>query len=102
MDDQTRLTDLAREKAQALGIRLRPSATRSGGATGPSSNIAPAGDELIGKVKARVIARLGTTAYNAILDQVIPQVLAQIDTGSVRSTSAGASAEKPGSGGGGN
>ena len=34
--------------------------------------------DLVAQVKSAVIARLGTTAHNDLLDQVIPQVLARL------------------------
>ena len=83
VDDDVVLTDLAREKAIALGLQLKPVEGRAAApAAAPVSTITtPPGlsnAELIAKVKARVMARLGTTEYNAVLDQVIPQVIAQL------------------------
>jgi hypothetical protein len=47
---------------------------------GPGKATSSAVDhDLVEQVKVGVIARLGTTAYNGLLDQVIPQVLAQLD-----------------------
>lgn len=104
VDDDVVLTDLAREKAIALGLKMKLVEKRSGQpsglprlavapqmqlppavvgpATSPSS--APAGPaatseaEVIAQVKSAVIARLGTNAHNDLLDQVIPQVLARL------------------------
>lgn len=81
VDDAVILTDLAREKATALGLKLKP---RSNQPTAPVSVASaaplppPAPKDLVATVKARVIARLGTTEYNALLDQVIPQILARL------------------------
>ncbi len=43
-------------------------------------------NNLVARVKAGVVAKLGTTAYNDLLDQVIPQVLAQVVSNSQSST----------------
>jgi hypothetical protein len=99
-DDDVVLTDIARETATALGLQLKPASRhhrqterilRNLGAqlgssptadpqTGPDkATSSPVDHELVEQVKVGVIARLGTTAYNGLLDQVIPQVLAQLD-----------------------
>jgi hypothetical protein len=78
IDDDMVLTDLAREKAQELGIAL---VTSSHQPSSPVSSLSPvltphlSQPELAAHIKARVIARLGTDEYNDILDRVIPQVL---------------------------
>jgi hypothetical protein len=100
IDDDVVLTDIAREKAAALGVQLKHTdgqhrqterILRNLGAqlgTSPASDPHPGPDkgrssavdhELVEQVKTGVIARLGTTAYNGLLDQVIPQVLARLD-----------------------
>jgi hypothetical protein len=104
--DDVVLTDVAREKAIALGMRLRAADAEGGGRrpegiprTAPAgqrvitslapgalaspSPRPPAGSggssgELAGKIKAAVVARLGTDKYNDLLDRIIPQVLAQL------------------------
>jgi hypothetical protein len=99
LDDDVVLTDVAREKATALGLRLRrvesrdnqterllknlgaseayaaPSSPWAGPAE-PGSGVVE--DNLVERVKAGVIANLGTTEFNGLLDQVIPQVLARL------------------------
>ncbi len=85
--DDVVVTDVAREKAIALGMRLvpveagsaRPPGPRTpgaGSAAAPSSPAAP--DDLVRKVKAAVAARLGTDKYNDLLDRLIPQVMSQL------------------------
>ena len=85
--DDVVLTDLAREKAIALDIRLtmvKPSVgvTETMIPAGPSSPLKSTAQltkvQLTAEVKARVIARLGTTAYNEVLDQIIPLVVARL------------------------
>lgn len=99
--DDVVVTDVAREKAIALGIRLvpvegaavslpgpvsSPMVAAGSTTTGPSAasvqpprtGTAAAADDLVRKVKAAVIARLGTDKYNDVLDKIIPQVMAQL------------------------
>ncbi|MCB0155788.1 MAG: hypothetical protein KDF65_13400 [Anaerolineae bacterium] len=78
IDSEVVLTDLAREKAEAFGLQLRPVEVTSGLPEAEAATPTLAASDLVAQVKARVIARLGTTAYNEVLDQVIPQVLAQL------------------------
>lgn len=98
INDDVVLTELAREKAVDLGLRLVPVKQRGSQAeqllrafgahlpsssnkkpatptTGPASSIDL---ELVEQVKAGVIARLGTTEFNGLLDQVIPQIIARV------------------------
>jgi hypothetical protein len=105
IDDDVVLTELAREKAIALGLKMNLVAQRSGqpsslprlavapqmqlppAVVGPSSPLPapatpppPASElDLAAQVKSAVIARLGTNAHNDLLDQVIPQVLARLN-----------------------
>jgi len=106
--DDVVLTDVAREKAIALGMQLKPveqakasrpvpgtsradlgaptNARPAGhGASSPAAppapapaNPGPAAEELVRKIKAAVVARLGTDKYNDLLDTIIPQVMAKI------------------------
>jgi hypothetical protein len=86
IDDNVVLTDLAREKAQDLGIALvpagQPDPYPSAAPANPSSPPSPHSSqaELVARIKAGVIAKLGTDAYNDLLDQIIPRVLAQLNT----------------------
>lgn len=84
VDDNTVLTDLARDKAEDLGLTLVPAGRPQPESRFPASPVPPlAGGsgqtDLAAKVKAAVIARLGTDSYNDLLDQVIPQVLARLN-----------------------
>jgi hypothetical protein len=71
VDDDVVLTDLAHEKALALGMRV--TRNRAGG-----SKIAGSQDEIVARVKSAVIARLGTEVDSALLDAVVTRVLAQL------------------------
>lgn len=104
IDDDVVLTDLARDRAIALGLKMKLVSQRSGqpdslprlavagkiqlppAVVGPSSPLPPSPPpspvptptDLAAQVKSAVIARLGTTAHNDLLDQIIPQVLARL------------------------
>ena len=75
VNDEVVLTDLAREKALNLGIKL----VRSAGApaTRPGS-ASTSKDEVVAKDKAAVIARLGNGIDPVLLEAVITRVVAQI------------------------
>lgn len=108
--DDVVLTDVAREKALALSIKLKPVTKLVGqpelllknlGASLPApvkpapsstptyakaaasaasvAHSSSTDTELIERIKAGVIAKIGTTAYNGLLDKIIPQVLARFD-----------------------
>jgi|SRR5688500_8566182 len=81
--DDVVLTDLAREKAVSLGIALVAPGQASSSPPPPSASppTPPANpSDLVGRIKANVIARLGTNDYNDLIDQIIPQVLARLNT----------------------
>ncbi len=73
--DDVVLTDVARERALNLGLKL----VRSAGAPATRPGSASASKEdVVAKVKAAVIARLGNGVDPALLDAVISRVVAQI------------------------
>jgi hypothetical protein len=110
--DDVVLTDVAREKAIALGMRLNPveeagqanreprmprmavaahlKTTAASAGTLPGKPTEPASSPLLHQVKtdaatdrvmrikAAVVARLGTDKYNDLLDTIIPQVMSQL------------------------
>lgn len=103
VDDNVVLTDLARERAISLGVKMKLVSQRSGQPDAlprlavasqiqlppavngpglqPASTPAPAAadqSDVAAQVKSAVIARLGTTVHNDLLDQIIPQVLARL------------------------
>jgi len=113
--DDVVLTDVAREKAIALGMHLKPVAPINNGRQGPAlprmavasgttkppatgsagltptaapsappapsqASIGAAPTDRVMKIKAAVVARLGTDKYNDLLDKIIPQVMSQIKT----------------------
>ena len=92
INDNVVITDVARERAEKLGVSL-VAAGQQPPATAPAStpsakSSAPnlSQTELVSLVKARVIARLGTSEYDSLLDQIIPQVMARLNGGAAPST----------------
>ena len=79
MTDEVYLTDVARERAEKLGIALRASASSSAApATGIA--IAPRGDaeQLVNQVKTDVIAKLGSSVDAAMIDRIVRRVIGQL------------------------
>jgi hypothetical protein len=111
--DDVVLTDVAREKAIALGMQLIPmepadnsrqgpamprmaagSRTKTGSSAPgalpsrpvettashalPQATQVAAPNDPVQKIKAAVVARLGTDKYNQLLDKIIPQVMSQL------------------------
>ncbi len=72
VNDDIYLTDLARERAEKLGLRLRI-------VTGTIAQ-APTGEkeELVRRVKAGVIARLGGGMDEKVVENVIRKVVSQL------------------------
>ena len=92
VNDDVVLTDVAREKAEKLGISLVDSVNepvlphavyRAPSYQGYSRKLKdltpprPA-DDLTARIKAAVIAKLGSDAPEELLDIIIPQVLAKL------------------------
>lgn len=78
VNDDVVLTALARDKAQELGISLETiESIAPASPINPAKNLSQA--DLVTQVKARVIARLGTDEFNGLLDQIIPQIFAQLN-----------------------
>ena len=105
-DDDVVLTDLARDKARRLGIEIlhehdqppsaperpyiakmaSPSASSTGAGTSrqapttmaPTSSSAASNEELIGNVRAAVVARLGDSVDPNLLDTIIRRVLQNV------------------------
>lgn len=74
VNDDVVLTDLARDEAIKRGLRLVKSAPAA------SAAAAAAGDtgELIHRVKAAVLARLGEQVDAAVLDSVVTRVVKDV------------------------
>jgi len=83
ISDEVILTDLARERALALGLTLTsgpqaPLPAKAKVAEQPQPVDLANQMDLVAQIKGRVVARLGTNSYDVLLDQIIPQVLAHL------------------------
>ncbi len=74
------LTDVARERAEKLGVALRMGgAPAVAPAPTASPKIAVANtDELVSKVKADVLAKLGPNVDAALIEQIVRRVVSQL------------------------
>ena len=84
VNDEIYLTDLARERMQALGIKARiagPEPAAQADDSGPAAAGALSEaekDMLAEKVKSGVIARLGAGVDVAVVDSVVRRVISQL------------------------
>lgn len=74
IDDNVVLTDLARDKAIGLGLRL---VRHTPGNSAPSGGV-NGKTELAAKVKAAVMARLGKDVDPALVEAVVSRVVAHL------------------------
>ena len=75
--DDVYLTDLARERAEKLGLTLRASqATR--GAPAPINIPLENTEQLVNQVKADVIAKLGSQVDAALIERIVRRVVSQL------------------------
>jgi hypothetical protein len=79
--DQVYLTDVARERAEKLGITLSNAAVPSSPAPGSpqATRVSrPDAEDVIGKVKADVIAKLGPAVDPVLIDRIVRRVVSQL------------------------
>ena len=79
--DQVYLTDVARELAEKLGITLSNTTVPSSPASGSPQAIpvsGPEAEDVIGKVKADVIAKLGPAVDPVLIDRIVRRVVSQL------------------------
>lgn len=79
--EEVYLTDVARERAEKLGITLSNTAVPNSPA--PGSPKAPSvsrqdAEDVIGKVKADVIAKLGPAVDPVLIDRIVRRVVSQL------------------------
>lgn len=79
LTDQVYLTDVARERAEKLGIALRVSSAPSA-MLAPVTIAASRGDaeQLVNQIKADVIAKLGSSVDAALIDRIVRRVIGQL------------------------
>ncbi len=81
LTDDVYLTDVARERAEKLGIALRTvvaSAAQPAMAipSVPKENV----DQVVNQVKADVIAKLGSSVDPVMIERIVRRVLTQLET----------------------
>ena len=78
MTDDVYLTDSARERAEKLGIALRaaptPAARTDALPVVPRENA----EQVVGQVKADVIAKLGPNVDAAVIERIVRRVVSQM------------------------
>jgi hypothetical protein len=75
------LTDLARERAEKLGVSLRVSSSSPGmvvQATVPPRTSVEISEDLVGKIKADVLAKLGPDIDAALIERIVRRVVSQL------------------------
>ena len=79
LTDDIYLTDVARERAEKLGIALRTSPTSMQPASAmlsvPKENV----DQVVSQVKADVIAKLGPSVDPVLIERIVRRVLGKIE-----------------------
>ena len=80
LTEEVYLTDVARERAEKLGIALRASTVASNVKSAPAlpavarENI----EQVVSQVKQDVIAKLGSSVDPALIDRIVRRVLSQL------------------------
>jgi hypothetical protein len=79
LTDDIYLTDVARERAEKLGIALRVAGAPSAKPVSATPS-APRGDpeQIVNQVKADVLAKLGSSVDAALIDRIVRRVVSQL------------------------
>ena len=81
MTDEVYLPDVARERAEKLGIALRAASAPPVRADAlpavPRENV----EQLVSQVKSDVIAKLGTGVDAAVIERIVRRVVSQLEVG---------------------
>ncbi|MCI0478885.1 MAG: hypothetical protein L0Y55_21795 [Anaerolineales bacterium] len=81
LTDEVYLTDVARERAEKLGIALRaPGASTSAPAPTPGAVNVPREnvEQVVAQVKADVLAKLGSSVDAALIERIVRRVVGQL------------------------
>ncbi len=82
--DDVYVTDVARERAEKLGVTLRASSASVSGvaraSASTSASPAPRADaeQVVAQVKAEVLAKLGASVDAALIDRIVRRVVSQL------------------------
>ena len=79
LTDDMVLTDMARDRAAELGLPLLDGVATGLPPTNPAPTLSPPDADLLSaRIKATVLARMGAGVPEALLDAIIPKILAEI------------------------
>jgi len=80
--DEVYVTDVARERAEKLGIALRaPSAIAAPAPTPGALNVPRENaEQVIAQVKADVLAKLGSNVDAALIERIVRRVVSQVQS----------------------
>lgn len=79
LTDEVYVTDVARERAERLGIALRPTSTGQAAPAEAGGVATPAdAEQVVSRVKADVIAKLGPGLDSALIERIVRRVVSQL------------------------
>ena len=84
LTDEVYLTDIARERAEKLGIMLRAASESAPAAASPSPQLNVPREnveQVVNQVKADVIAKLGPGVDAALIERIVRRVMSQLGVG---------------------
>ena len=84
LTDEVYLTDIARERAEKLGIMLRAASASAPAAASPSPQLNVPREnveQVVNQVKADVIAKLGPGVDAALIERIVRRVMSQLGVG---------------------
>ena len=84
LTDEVYLTDIARERAEKLGIMLRAASASAPAAASPSPQLNVPREnveQVVNQVKADVIAKLGPGVDAALIELIVRRVMSQLGVG---------------------
>ena len=76
--DDVYLTDVARERAEKLGVTLRPASAQAPAEPRTISIPRQESEQVISQVKADVIAKLGPGVDAAVIERIVRRVVSQV------------------------
>jgi hypothetical protein len=74
MGDDVYVTDVARERAEKLGVALRAPSAPATAASAPGADA----EQLVNQVKADVLAKLGAGVDAAMIERIVRRVVANL------------------------
>jgi hypothetical protein len=83
LTDDVYVTDIARERAEKLGITLRAASASVSAAAAPSAalNVPRENvEQVVSQVKADVLAKLGSNVDAALIERIVRRVVGQVQS----------------------